>query len=240
MKEAGRTRMSIELQRHCGEFLLSALADRGFLPGHGFPTNVVTFIPHRPKKAEPYKADTDGRRHMRLSGPQRSLDLAIRDYAPGSEIVLDGLVHRSAGILLNWKRPATEEKVREVQSIRRHWACIQCGAAGTTIQDVHNCVECGSPVVSQEYIRPSGFAVDFWKKEHADTDRIAYVAPEEPGVTIANEPWIALPIPELGRYRGSGEGTVYYSNTGPTHNGYAVCLQCGRAEPEIDFSRDLG
>ncbi|MBX5168783.1 DEAD/DEAH box helicase [Rhizobium sp. NZLR1b] len=232
MKEAGRARMSLELQRLCGEFLLSALADRGFLPGHGFPTNVVTFIPHRSKKAKDEEPSKDGRRHTRLSGPQRSLDLAIRDYAPGSEVVLDGLVHRSAGVLLNWKRPATEEKVREVQSIKRHWHCAQCGAAETSLQDVRACRECGSQVLSVEYLRPSGFAVDYWKKEHADTDRIEYVPPEEPIVSISDEQWVALPIPSLGRYRGSREGSVYYSNNGPSQNGYAVCLHCGRAEPE--------
>lgn len=233
MKEAGRTRMSLELQRLCGEFLLSALADRGFLPGHGFPTNVVTFIPHRSKKAR-QESGSDGQRHKRLSGPQRSLDLAIRDYAPGSEVVLDGLVHRSAGVLLNWKRPATEEKVREVQSIRRHWCCSSCGAAETTLQDVRECSDCGAPVLSREFLKPSGFAVDFWKKEHADTDRVNYVAPEDPVVSISSEPWVSLPIPSLGRYRGSGEGSVYYCNSGPTRNGYAVCLHCGRAEPEAD------
>ncbi|PDS34695.1 ATP-dependent helicase [Rhizobium anhuiense] len=238
MKEAGRARMSLELQRLCGEFLLSALADRGFLPGHGFPTNVVTFLPHRSKKAKDEEPSKDGRRHTRLSGPQRSLDLAIRDYAPGSEVVLDGLVHRSAGVLLNWKRPATEEKVREVQSIKRHWHCTQCGAAETTLQDVRACRECGAQVQSVEYLRPSGFAVDYWKKEHADTDRIEYVPPEEPIVSIADEPWIALPIPSLGRYRGSREGSVYYSNSGPSRNGYAVCLHCGRAEPEKDAAPD--
>ena len=114
VKGAGRSRMGMELQRLCDEFLLSALADRGFLPGHGFPTGVVTFLPHRSKSDQP----TDGRRATRLSGPQRSLDLAIRDYAPGSEIVLDGLVHKSAGVLLNWKRPATEENIRDVQSLK--------------------------------------------------------------------------------------------------------------------------
>ncbi|MFN3320117.1 MAG: DEAD/DEAH box helicase [Allorhizobium sp.] len=245
MKEAGRTRMSLELQRLCGEFLLSALADRGFLPGHGFPTNVVTFIPHRPKTIkqtrdeDPFeKKEPDGRRYTRLSGPQRSLDLAIRDYAPGSEVVLDGLVHRSAGVLLNWKRPATEEKVREVQSIRRHWCCSSCGAAETTREDVRACTECGAPVISREFLKPSGFAVDIRQQEHADTDRVKYVPPEDPVVSISSEPWVSLPIPSLGRYRGSSEGSVYYCNSGPTRNGYAVCLHCGRAEPEVSQTED--
>jgi len=234
VKEAGKNRMAVELKRLCGEFLLSALADRGFLPGHGFPTSVVTFIPHRPRRltSDSEANSVDGRRHTRLSGPQRSLDLAIRDYAPGSEVVLDGLVHRSAGVLLNWKRPATEEKVREVQSLKYHWTCGGCGASETTRELISECRNCSGRVICNEYLRPSGFAVDYWKKPHADTDRISYVAPEDPAVAPGNDEWIGLPIPELGRYRGSREGTVYYSNRGPDRNGYALCLHCGRAEPD--------
>src|SRR5690606_6555652 len=130
LQDAGRSRMAIELRRMCGEFLLGSLADRGFLPGHGFPTDVVSFMPGREFKS-PQDAPQDGSRQFRTVGPQRSLDLAIRDYAPGSEVVLDGLVHKSAGVTLNWKRPASEENVAEVQSLRFHWRCVECGASDT-------------------------------------------------------------------------------------------------------------
>ena len=41
----------------------------------------------------------------------------------------------------------------------------------------------------------------------------------------------------LGRYRSSREGLVYYSNRGGSEGfGYAVCLQCGRAEADSDNS----
>lgn len=106
LQDAGRSRMAIELRRLCGEFLLGSLADRGFLPGHGFPTDVVSFMPGKEFKSTP-DALAEGRRQFRSVGPQRSLDLAIRDYAPGSEVVLDGLVHKSAGVTLNWKRPVS-------------------------------------------------------------------------------------------------------------------------------------
>ncbi|MDX0847213.1 DEAD/DEAH box helicase [Sinorhizobium medicae] len=228
VKGAGRSRMGMELQRLCDEFLLSALADRGFLPGHGFPTGVVTFLPHRSKSDQP----SDGRRTTRLSGPQRSLDLAIRDYAPGSEIVLDGLVHKSAGVLLNWKRPATEENIRDVQSLKFHWNCKRCGTSDSSRTRLTACSACAGPVTSTQYLRPAGFSVDVRDKVHAETDMISYVAPEEPSVSVRGAPWLSLPIPELGRFRSTREGAVYYSNRGSSKNGYALCLHCGRAAPD--------
>src|SRR5690606_16050509 len=72
------SRLNKELKRLCGEFLLSSLADRGFLPGHGFPNNVVTFVPGKQFRAQDENRQ-DGSRFSRASGPQRSLDLAIRD-----------------------------------------------------------------------------------------------------------------------------------------------------------------
>jgi len=79
----------------------------------------------------PQDTPQDGARQFRTVGPQRSLDLAIRDYAPGSEVVLDGLVYKSAGVTLNWKRPTTEENLAEVQSLRHLWHCTECGASDT-------------------------------------------------------------------------------------------------------------
>jgi len=233
IKEAGKSRMGMELKRLCEEFLLSALADRGFLPGHGFPTGVVTFLPHRSKANQPI----DGKRMTRLTGPQRSLDLAIRDYAPGSEIVLDGLVHQSAGVLLNWKKPVTEEHIRDVQSLKFHWKCRRCGTSDSSRARIVECPSCASPVSSQQYLRPSGFTVDPLKKVHAETDRISYVAPEDPIVSVRASPWVSLPIPDLGRMRSTREGAVYYSNRGPTGEGYALCLHCGRATPDHQASQ---
>jgi ATP-dependent helicase YprA (DUF1998 family) len=236
LQEAGKSRMAVELRRMCGEFLLGSLADRGFLPGHGFPTNVVSFIPGKEFKA-PHDAPQDGMRQFRTVGPQRSLDLAIRDYAPGSEVVLDGLVHKSAGVTLNWKRPASEENLAEVQSLRHLWRCAACGASDTKRGGPLDCCPvCGAEWPdSEEFLRPAGFSVDPRARAHADTDTLSYVPPEDPVVSTRDATWHSMPVPELGRYRCSGEGLVYYSNRGGRGGfGYAVCLQCGRAEADVD------
>jgi ATP-dependent helicase YprA (DUF1998 family) len=236
LQQAGRSRMAVELVRMCGEFLLSSLADRGFLPGHGFPTDVVSFLPGKEYKGSP---DTvpDGQRQFRTVGPQRSLDLAIRDYAPGSEVVLDGLVHKSAGVTLNWKRPASEENLAEVQSLRHLWHCGACGASDTRRGAVPDfCPACGAEGLQiREFLRPAGFSVDPRQRAHADTDVVSYVPPEDPVVSTREAAWQSLPVPEFGRYRSSREGLVYYSNRGGRGGfGYAICLQCGRAEAEKD------
>ena len=236
VKDSGKSRMAIELRRLCGEFLLSGLADRGFLPGHGFPTDVVTFIPGKEFKSGE-QVTPDGTRQFRALGPQRSLDLAIRDYAPGSEVVLDGLVHKSAGVTLNWKRPASEENVADIQSLRYFWRCQTCQAASTRrASRPPYCTVCGSSDLEfSEFLSPSGFSVDPREKVHAETDSIAYVPPEDPQVSVRGANWQSLAAPEAGRFRCSREGLVYYSNKGGPHGfGYALCLQCGRAEPDTD------
>lgn len=236
LQDAGKSRMAVELQRMCGEFLLGSLAERGFLPGHGFPTDVVSFMPGKEFKT-PQDAALEGARQFRTVGPQRSLDLAIRDYAPGSEVVLDGLVHKSAGITLNWKRPANEENVAEVQSLRYLWRCATCGASDIKRGGAPECCPaCGADgPTREEFLRPAGFSVDPRVRAHADTDTLSYVPPEDPVVSTRDVPWRGLPLPELGRYRCSREGLVYYSNRGgPRGAGYAICLQCGRAEADSD------
>lgn len=238
LQDAGRSRMAAELRRMCGEFLLGSLADRGFLPGHGFPTDVVSFIPGKEFKAR--QDAPEGARQFRTVGPQRSLDLAIRDYAPGSEVVLDGLVHKSAGVTLNWKRPANEENVVEVQSLRYLWRCAACGASDIKRGGPPDCcLVCGAErPASEEFLRPAGFSVDPRVRAHADTDMLSYVPPEDPVVSTRNTTWQSLPAPELGRYRCSREGLVYYSNRGGRGRfGYTICLQCGRAETDGDNRR---
>ena len=236
LQDAGKSRMAVELRRMCGEFLLGSLADRGFLPGHGFPTDVVTFMPGKEFKS-PQDTPQEGSRQFRTVGPQRSLDLAIRDYAPGSEVVLDGLVYKSAGVTLNWKRPANEENVAEVQSLRYLWRCGACGASDIKRGGRQDCCPlCGAEqLTSEEFLRPAGFSVDPRVRAHADTDTLSYVPPEDPIVSTRDVAWQSLPIPGLGRYRCSREGLVYYSNRGgPSGFGYAICLQCGRAEADSD------
>lgn len=220
--------LAIQLKRMCEDYLLSVLSGRGFLPSHGFPTGVVSFVC---RTDDPQAAS--GAPSRRKSYPQRQLDMAIREYSPGSEVVIDGLVHRSAGVTLNWRQPASADGVREIQNLLWRWRCSGCGESGTSRnRERSDCPSCSaSPIRWDEYLEPAGFAADLRETPHADPDLLTHVAAEPPAVTIQDQEWASLIDPALGRMRSSREGRVFYCNAGPGRYGYKLCLQCGRAEP---------
>lgn len=220
--------LAIQLTRMCDDYLLGVLSARGFLPGHGFPTGVVSFVCRTDGPAEAASAPS-----RRKSYPQRQLDVAIREYAPGSEIVVDGLVHKSGGVTLNWRRPASAEGIREIQNLLWRWRCSSCGESGSSrSREKSDCSAClNGPVKWAEYLEPAGFAADLKVEPHADPDVISHVAAEPPVVTLRDTEWTAFTDPGLGRTRSSRHGRVFFCNAGPDRSGYQLCLFCGRAEP---------
>ena len=103
-----------QLTRIRGEYLLKEMTSRAFLPVHGFPTNIVPFIPttlqdfeRQARRAR--QTDGQGREDnlgRRRGYPSRDLTVGIREYAPGARVVIDGRIYQSKGLTLNWKIPA--------------------------------------------------------------------------------------------------------------------------------------
>ncbi|MGP0106272.1 DEAD/DEAH box helicase [Rhodoblastus sp.] len=234
-RQVAQKSIGFQLKRMCEESLLGELADRGVLPGHGFPTDVVSFV--NKDKPDADEGDENGEdRFRRRSFPSRNLDLAIRDYAPGAEIVLDGLVYESAGVTLNWKRPAGDSDVREIQSLKWFWECPDCGEAGTTHLMPVDCPACRAALAPENisrYLRPAGFTVDMMVKPHAEIEEVKFIEPEPERVSTRGASWQPFPAQALGRVRSSNDGLVFYaSRGGPKRSGYTVCLECGRAEAD--------
>ncbi|MBA3726030.1 MAG: DEAD/DEAH box helicase, partial [Armatimonadetes bacterium] len=176
-----------QIKRLTGEYLLGDLAGRGFLPGYGFPTDVVNFDNHvfvkgeqlapKPGDVSPTSDSANRRFHLRDT-PSRQLDLAIRDYSPGTDVVVDGRVYRSAGLTLDWKRPVTEENSRNIQSLGVAWRCKNCGATGTTHVDPKVCSSCGlENLITHRYLKPAGFSCDPWEKPHDKIEEVSFIKP---------------------------------------------------------------
>ena len=237
-----------QLQRHDGEYLLRELAGNGFLPAHGFPLHVLPFVNTSVESKmaeEKAKADAgrdddreDSRMHFR-SYPSRELDIAIREYAPGNQVVIDGLSYTSEGLTLNWQIPHNDEGVREIQALRHVWWCNDCGDVRTSSLWQEQCSVCTSEEIEQKtYIEPSGFAVDIRRGQpnSLDNERV-YVPPTKPRITCKGD-WIAMPNPTIGCFRYDPDGRVFHHSVGATEYGFAVCLQCGRAASETGWARD--
>ena len=231
--------VSYHMRRLEEEYLLRELANRGFLPAYGFPSYITPFDNYtvdqfkRDKRAQ--EAGREDNRSRFREMPSRELATALREYAPGSQVVMDGLVYRSAGLILNWHVPADQENVREVQNIKFAWRCHQCGDSGTThsLQDAGICPGCKTdikPANQRQFIEPAGFAVDFYETPNNDIDNQQFIPVEAPWIAPNGE-WLSLPNPDLGRFRTTTKGHIYHQSRGIHGAGYALCLECGRAEP---------
>jgi len=217
-------------------YLLSELASNAFLPGYGFPTGIATFdhysvADYKSGKYVNNKGRIDNQTRLR-ERPGRDMAVAIREYAPGADIVLDGLVYRSAGILLNDFSP--NEDYSKPQKIMNEWRCHECGFIGnapsTTFENV--CSDCGSRLKEEnikEYLEPIGFAVDFYSSPTTDISSQMYIPVSEPWVT-ADAPVQAIFEPRLGSYRCNPQGHIFNHTSGEFGTGFAVCLRCGKAE----------
>ena len=232
--------LQVQAKRLQGEYLLRELATSGVLPGYGFPTDITTFetlnkdsweIQQQRDSLQPGREDN---KFQRRELPSRDTVTALREYAPGASVVIDGLVYQSAGITLNWHAPATLEQVSELQNIRQAWRCGHCGTSGTFVlaQRLEQCPECGNTLQATkqnilQYLEPAGFSVDIATETHNDITLQEYVPVERPWITAQGN-WIPLPNPGAGRFRSTPLGSVFHHSSGVRRSGYALCLECGR------------
>jgi DEAD/DEAH box helicase domain-containing protein len=229
--------LGFELKRHEDEYLLRDLSVRAFLPGYGFPTDVVSlntynvedFLERTRKKEDKSREDNI---FSSKEQPTRGLNIAIREYAPGSQIVIDGRVFRSAGVALHWHSGGA---INEAQKFDIAWRC-ECGTTGVTEnayanRDVH-CSRCGSaiaPAARKLVLRPSGFVTDFYEPTTNDISSQKFIRVAPPRIQLDGET-LALPDSRCGYFHFGHHGSVFYHSSGEHEHGYAVCLSCGRAE----------
>jgi len=237
-----------QLGRIRGEYLLKELTARAFLPVHGFPTNIVPFISttlqdferearRRRRQIEDAGRETEREDNLgrRRGYPSRDLPIGLREYAPGARVVLDGRIYQSRGVTLNWKIPAGDAEVHELQAFRHAWRCTRCFASGARPQRLDECPFCHTTTANlrqNEYLEPAGFAVDITDKPDNDLSYRAFVPIIRPWITAGSESWRPLPDPRFGRYRYSAEGHLFNHTKGPLGYGFAICLRCGRAAAE--------
>lgn len=224
-----------QLMRLENEYLLSELANRQFLPGHGFPTGIVCFVPDTVEDLRRKTTRTERREESfgkRAGYPSRQLEMAIREYAPGSEVVIDRRVYESGGVTLHWHLPPDAQDVGETQAIRFAWRCRQCGATGDAPSVADACVHCEGAVELRKYLEPAGFAVDIRSRPHNNVATRTFVPVEQPWISCPTPSWEGLPDPLAGRSRYSDAGHLFHGSRGARHHGYAVCLRCGRAASE--------
>jgi len=217
-------------RRMRGEFLLSELARRGFTPSYGFPVDVVCFdyLTGHDRDRELDKSDGVIAFGEPRGAPARTLDVAIREYAPGAEVVVDGLVHLSEGVLPAWSARADVSRPEDLQQF---WECRRCYAFGLDRVVPEACPVCEAPRPAwHRTLRPSGFLGR--RAPHTGYESLGTVPYQIPRIQAVGAQWQALPDPQVGRLRADPIGQVVTLSSGANGCGYAICLSCGRAVAE--------
>jgi ATP-dependent helicase YprA (DUF1998 family) len=232
--------LELEKARHEGTYLLKELAARAFLPGYGFPTNIVGFSTYNMEDFRYRKAQAEKKTNEREDNaftyreqPSRGLDIAIREYAPGARIVVDGRVYQSAGIKMQSYQDGESGSRPEIDL---SWQCKKCGAPGyqeyaySHGDDLH-CPQCHAEIPASEVkkvLRPLGFVTDFYEPTTNDVSSQTFIPAERPLIGVSG-PVVALPDPACGFVRFGENGQIVQRSGGEHGNGFAVCMSCGRA-----------
>ncbi len=241
-KDPYKRKIGRELERHCDEYLITELVRGGYLPGYGFPTDIATFNPF---SVDDYKRKQNARKGKRIDNlsiykekPSRDLAMALSEYAPGAQIVLDGKAYISEGITLNWHIP-DEQVSGETQKILIAWRCKHCGTMDIA-SFVHFHGRCTNPECRKsigekdqyQFIEPNGFSVGFYSQPTNDLGRQSYIPTPDPWIHASGE-LKQLPNNKIGYFREGDKGKVFHHSSGLHGNGYAICMSCGRAESMI-------
>lgn len=212
--------MSSSLESQEKQRTIDVLAECGVLPKYGFPTDLVEL--HIPAEEQSVKTPK-----LRL---QRGLRQAIREYAPGNEVIADKHVWKSVGI----RKP--RERGLEV---RRYGRCPKCRSFVWPIDDLSEegpCPVCHATVqLTQKMLIPSE---GFYAVELPDADAGARRPRARGRVRIEFcQSWEGEAKRRDLSYPGGCVRTRYAANgklcamNDAGSMGFAYCPYCGAAAP---------
>ena len=220
--------------------ILNYLAEERFLPNAGLPTGIVEF-------EHTNLNDIRQKRSRVLDNPSYPVTRALREYAPGNQVVIDGKTYRSSGIVMKsiWGEDAERSIVQ---------ACKNCGYQ-RVIQGNYRtpCSSCGSENFTgielnsgassfTELIEPAGFAVDLYQPTSrviSERSKPQYLEPLL--LNVESWPESQMNIIESRSSKAEGDSRILFYSLGDG-DGYSVCLDCGRtatSRAKLDGHRRL-
>ena len=141
--------------------LSAALARHGVVPMFGFPTRVRNLWSrpvHNRSELERYAVS------------DRALELAVRSFAPGAEIVKDGLVHTSNGFAAYLVRGSRTDAIDPLGNARSVSTCNTCGQ--TILSSEVVCSACGSAMTQMNLYEPRGFRTTYSPRAFNDDQEV--------------------------------------------------------------------
>lgn len=212
--------------------VLDTLLEEGIFPTYSFPKDVIGF----------YVEDNQGKSIVQK--PERSLDMAISEYAPGRIIVINKEVYKSGGIYsFHSKFKPGEQKhpalpyFSSIDYYRTLYICEDQSCNWMGLSPVKNCPFCGKDNIQQKFVlKPWGFAPVNGRKQSENDDDADISFAENPSysITPTEEEMIDVESYDNLRYSKRDDDPLIIVNKGPKSKGFMVCKECGAAVPGDD------
>lgn len=208
--------------------LMDVLFTEGLLPNYSFPRNIVNF----------WIEDLNG---IVRESPERSIDIALSEYAPGRSLVVNKQTYISGGLYDYYTKFQKENRFKaaqpwlELDETSKKVQCCSNGACGWfgVDEQFESCPLCGSELITQTMIKPWGFA--------AREGRNVPETQENQEMSYASEPsYSSLPsgneMEQVGRagfmkIENRENQNLVIINKGPDDEGFELCSECGAIEP---------
>ena len=196
--------------------LIGKLGTYGLMPKYGFPTEVVELkIRSSDRKAGQVELERD-------------MKLALSEFAPGNQIVANGRVWTSQGIVL----PTGERKLHEF----RYWHCSTCQyftverivATDDTTDEIRIC-HCGKSIPANKYIYPEfGFTTAAIQGVRVGEKRPGMKSYSDVYFHETGDEVAFVPLPDFPKIscRESNQGWIHVINDN-RDKGFFLCKSCG-------------
>lgn len=213
--------------------LLDILLEEGIFPTYSFPRNVVGF-------------SIEDRQGMKVEQePDRSLDLAISEYAPGRLIVVNKKTYKSAGIYNFHSKLKEEDKEHPARKyfdskeyVKHIFYCTNRSCSWVGSEDPNGkCPFCRQDTIKyQDMIKPWGFAPKDGtsiREAEAEAEMSYAELPSYASPIKDDEMEISKVYPHI-RYGRLIDQPLTIMNQGPDGEGFTICEDCGASIPGND------
>jgi len=211
--------------------LLDVLLEEGIFPTYSFPRNVVGFSIE----------DRNGKKI--IQEPDRPLDIAISEYAPGRVIVVDKKTYKSGGIYnyhSKFNKNEMKHPARPYFNSKDYFRYIfycrnkSCNWVGYKRLKGEICPFCGNnSIKEQNLLKPWGFAPINGKNiNDAEADvEMSYAETPSFSTQISNDIMIEYSKFKALRFATLSNQQLFIVNQGPMGEGFTICEDCGAAVP---------
>lgn len=212
--------------------VIESLGDARVLPRYGFPIGLsrlrvqVADGPRNTREEDQFRLQRDGM-------------MAMREYAPGSQLLAGGQVITSRGLLKHWTGAMTGEEAWGLRGrfVKTNTGLFNYSVSAAPPQAPPTFGQAGN-VRRGDFLFPRhGFTTAAWDPPRygSDFERVGSV--EVFTLAFESQEDCDLPIPRFGNslhcvatYRDGGE--LFLLNSGTNDKGFAICQRCGYAESE--------